>query len=64
MIIFKHTATNTVQIRRTKKTVIIIVNVSDKQDRLLTLAREFKYILRIAIFHIKYLLIRKRIKHR
>lgn len=60
MIIFKHTATNTV---RTKKTVIIIVNVSDKQDRLLTLAREFKYILRIAIFH-KYLLIRKRIKHR
>lgn len=50
MIIFKHTATNTVQIRRTKKTVIIIVNVSDKQDRLLTLAREFKYILRIAIF--------------
>lgn len=63
MIIFKHIATNTVQIRRTKKTVIIIVNVSDKQDRLLTLAREFKYILRIAIFH-KYLLIRKRIKHR
>lgn len=63
MIIFKHTATNTVQIRRTKKTVIIIVNVSDKQDRLLTLAREFIYILRIAIFH-KYLLIRKRIKHR